>query len=101
MKQNISSVSSPTPTPAQEPLMCVQNTAEGWSPEESEPGFLILCWSHGYIFAMQSALMAETFGGFHQDQVQLTNLTVINKQCWQAGTKHPELLRHMVVKWHY
>ena len=50
---------------------------------------------------MQSALMGETFGGFHQDQVQLTNLTVINKQCWQAGTKHPELLRHMVVKWHY
>ena len=35
MKQNISSVSSPTPAPAQEPLMCVQNTAEGWSPEES------------------------------------------------------------------
>lgn len=47
---------------------------------ESEP-FLILCWAHGYIFAMQSALMGETFGGFHQDQVQLTNLTVINKQC--------------------
>ena len=65
---------------------------------ESEPGFLVLCSSHGYILAMQSALMAETFGRFQQDQVQLTNLTVINKRYRQASTKHPGLLGHMVVK---
>lgn len=52
-------------------------------------------------FRYVSSLNSRDLLGSHPDQVQIISVTVINKQCWQAGTNLSKLLKPAITPQYY
>lgn len=71
---------------------CAWNTLEAGSPYGFLTGiFYTLLVTPAYFCSVTNTSIRVLWeGGSHWDQVQITNLTVVNKQCQQTDQNHPE-----------